>query len=113
MRIKKVPYIYALLLWLIAAIFVSCTPTSTEVTTIVAGCSEGGSGIFTPEDVRCHLDQTDPSQVQRIDEEIMVILAEPQTIADWVGAAIIYNRPVFNMRVRNCHLRGSKNAFFS
>lgn len=99
MRFKKVPYIYALMLWLIAAIFVSCTPTPTEVNTVVVGCSEGGSGIFTPEDVRCHLDQTDSSQVQRIDEEMMVLLAEPLTIADWAGAAIIYHIPTDSMLV--------------
>lgn len=99
MRIGNFSLINALMLGLVAAIFVSCTPTSTNVTPTIIGCSAGGSGVLTPEDVRCHLDQTDLAQRQRIDEETIVLLAEPQSISDWAGAAIIYHIPTGSMLV--------------
>jgi hypothetical protein len=89
-----------MVLWLAAVMLVSCAPTDTSTTTTaVLGCIEGGPGIFTPEDVRCYLDQTDPAQVQRIDEETVALLADPQSIADWTGAAIIYHIPTISTLV--------------
>ena len=100
MRIKKISPYYGAVVWLAAVMLVSCAPTDTSTTTTaVLGCNEGGPGIFIPEDVRCYLDQTEPAQVQRIDEETIVLLADPQSIADWAGAAIIYHIPTFSMLV--------------
>ena len=94
MRVKKIYPYYGVVLSLVAVMVVSCAPTDTSATIkTVLGCSEGGPGIFTPEDVHCYLGQTDPAQVQRIDEETVVLLAEPESIADWGGAAIIYHIP--------------------
>ncbi len=100
MRIKRIFPYYGVVVWLTAAMMVSCVPTetATSITTIL-GCSEGGPGIFTPEDVRCYLDQTDPPRSQRIDGETVVILADPDSIADWAGAAIIYHIPTVSMLV--------------
>lgn len=67
--------------------------------TVVAGCSAGGSGIWTPEDVRCYLDNTDPTQTQVIDEETLVLIADPQTSGDWAGAAIVFHTPSYSMLV--------------
>ena len=59
-------------------------------------CKEG---IITPEDARCYLDNAGPDQVQMIDEETAVLLADPQSTADWAGAAIIYHIPTHSMIV--------------
>ena len=100
MRIKKICPYYGVVVWLAAVMLVSCAPTDMSTTkTAVLGCSEGDPGIFTPEDVRCYLDQTDPVQVQRIDEETIVLLADPESIADWAGAAIIYHIPTISTLV--------------
>ena len=63
------------------------------------GCSEGGSGVFTPEDVGCLLANTDPAFVQMIDAETAVLFTDPQSIADWVGGAIIYHIPTLSTLV--------------
>ena len=55
--------------------------------------------IITPEDARCYLDNAGQDQVQMIDEETAVLLADPQSIADWAGAAIIYHIPTHSMIV--------------
>ena len=100
MRVKTIYPYYGMVLWLAAVMLVSCAPTDTSTTTMaVLGCIEGGPGIFTPEDVRCYLDQTDPAQVQRIDEETVALLAEPESNADWAGAAIIYHIPTISTLV--------------
>jgi hypothetical protein len=54
------------------------------------GCS---AAVVTPEDALCYLATADPSQVQRINDETVVLLADPQSIAGWAGAAIIYHIP--------------------
>ena len=65
--------------------------TSANVTpTVISGC---GSGVITPEDAQCYLTSVDPAQVQHIDTETVVLLADQDSIADWAGAAIIYHVP--------------------
>jgi len=104
----------ALGLCLVAVMLTSCAPTGApsvttsvplsppanqapEATTVATGCSIGGTGVFTPEDVRCYLANDDSAQVQVIDTETVVLLADPQSIADWAGAAIIYHIPTLSM----------------
>lgn len=102
MKIKKITPNYTLLfgLWLALAMLVGCGPSSASPTlTAVLGCRQGGAGIFTPEDVQCHLDQIDMDQVQRIDEETIVLLDNPELISEWPGAAIIYHNPTLSMLV--------------
>ena len=80
----------------------SAVASSTNMTpspippTVVAGCS---SGVITPEDARCYLADTEPYQVQRIDKETAVLLAEPHSIANWAGAVVIYHIPTDSMLV--------------
>ena len=64
-----------------------------EVDTAVLGCVAGGLGVFTPEDVRCYLDSFEPEFVRELDEETAVLFTDPNSIADWVGGAIIYHIP--------------------
>lgn len=82
--IKKSPvHALVLLLSLVTVIFVGCVPTSTpHATTAVLGCSAGGRGVFTPEDVQCYLANADTAEVQMIDEETVVLLADAQSIVD-------------------------------
>lgn len=70
-----------------------------EVAENAAGCSEGGLGVFTPEDVRCLLANTDPAFVRMIDEETAVLFTDSAAIADWVGGAIIYHIPTLSTLV--------------
>ncbi len=70
-----------------------------EVAENAAGCSEGGIGVFTPEDVRCILANTDPAFVRTIDEDTAVLFTDPAAIADWVGGAIIYHIPTISTLV--------------
>ncbi len=66
------------------------------LSTVIPGC---GPGVITPEDALCYLTAIDSSQVQRIDVETAVLLANPDTIADWAGAAVIYHEPTSSMLV--------------
>ena len=116
MRLKQIRPAHALALGLclVAVMLTSCAPTGAplvttsvplsppanqapEATTVATGCSVGGTGVFTPEDVRCYLANDDSGQVQVIDTETVVLLADPQSIADWAGAAIIYHIPTLSM----------------
>jgi len=107
----------ALGLCLLAVMLTSCAPSGApsvttsvrlsppptnqapEATTVATGCVAGGPGVFTPEDVRCYLASDDSAPVQMIDKETVVLLADPQSIADWAGAAIIYHIPTLSMLV--------------
>ena len=109
MRLERIHSAHPLALWLclVAVMLASCAPSGAltpsppanqppEATTIVTGCSAGGPGVFTPEDVRCYLANENPAQVQNLDEETVIVLAEPQSIADWAGVAIIYHIPTLS-----------------
>lgn len=63
------------------------------------GCAEGGAGVFTPEDVRCYLASFEPQFVREIDEDTAVLFTDPNSIADWVGGAIIYHIPTVSSLV--------------
>ena len=65
----------------------------------IMGCADGGEGIFTPEDVRCYLAAVDPQFVREIDGETAVLFTDPNSIADWVGGAIIYHIPTISTLV--------------
>ena len=70
-----------------------------ETAVSVPGCSEGGAGIFTPEDVGCLLANTDPVFVQMLDKETAVLFTDPHAIADWIGGAVIYHIPTVSTLV--------------
>lgn len=59
----------------------------------VSGCSDGGEGVFTSEDVRCYLATFDPQFVYEINEDVVVLFTDPNSIAEWIGGAIIYHIP--------------------
>ncbi len=61
--------------------------------------SDCNRGVITPEDARCYATILDPTQVQIIDAKTVVLFAEPQTIADWAGAAVIYHIPTHSTLV--------------
>ncbi|MCA9999675.1 MAG: hypothetical protein KDE56_28125, partial [Anaerolineales bacterium] len=63
------------------------------------GCAAGGSGVFTPEDVRCYLGSFPAEFVQEIDAETAVLFTDPNAIAEWVGGAIIYHIPTVSSLV--------------
>ncbi len=71
----------------------------TETAVNEPGCSEGGVGVFTPDDVRCMLTNIDPAYVQMIDDDTAVHFTDPNAIADWVGGAIIYHIPTVSTLV--------------
>lgn len=88
------------LLFLMVMALAGCAPASTLPTaTNIPGCNEGGSGVFTPEDVQCYLDKLQSNQVQSIDENTAFLLSDATSIGDWVGAAIIYHIPTRSMLV--------------
>jgi hypothetical protein len=113
MRLKRNSSTHALAMWLclLAPLLASCFPIgapsatapsssqSPEATKAVTGCSAGGRGVFSPEDVRCYLVNVDPAQVQVIDDETTILLADSQTITDWAGAAIIFHMPTLSTLV--------------
>lgn len=102
MRLKNTfpGYLYVFIVCSMMLLFVGCTPTGApQAGKAVLGCSEGGHGIFTPEDIQCYLANFGSDQVQNIDEETVVLLAEAQSIQDWVGGAIIYHIPTSSMLV--------------
>lgn len=105
-------FVLALLVWLITA----CVPAGSSVSVteeplvptvgvtmtpppVVTGCSAGGEGVFTPDDVRCYLNTFDPEQVQIIDAQTAVLFTVPQPSADWIGAALIYHIPTLSTLV--------------
>lgn len=73
-----------------------------EVAT-VAGCAEGGPGVFTPEDVRCYLASFPPEFVEELGADTAVLFTNPNDITDWVGGAIIYHIPSVSSLVLDVH----------
>ncbi len=57
------------------------------------GCAEGGNGVFSSEDVRCYLDSLTDDPAQRINDQTLILFAEPEAISDWAGAAILFHEP--------------------
>jgi hypothetical protein len=74
-----------------------------EPTEQILGCSEGGPGVFTPEDVRCYLGSFPQEYVREIDEETAVLFTDPNSLANWVGGAIIYHIPTVSSLVLDTH----------
>lgn len=73
-------------------------PTAVPVEAI-AGCSQGGPGVFTPEDITCYLDKFEPQLVRMLYEDTPVLFTTPEGTADWVGGAIIYHIPTVSSLV--------------
>lgn len=89
----------------LGALDIAPSPSPTDqppgTTPASSGCPSDGSEIITVEDVRCYL-AANPGQVQTIDRDTVVLLADPQSTADWLGAAIIYHIPTLSMLVIAC-----------
>lgn len=85
-----------LLFWLGLGLGVlaGCSPANTA---LEPGCSEGGTGVYSPEDVQCHLARLDPGQVQHLDPDTALLLAAPGEADNWAGAAILYHFPSKSM----------------
>ena len=105
---------YSFFLITIFGLLVACAPPTTEpagptfpvestTESEMLGCAEGGAGVFTPEDVRCYLNSFSPEFVWEIDEETAVLFTDPDSIADWVGGAIIYHVPTVSSLVLDRH----------
>ncbi len=62
-------------------------------------CSEGGTGIFTPEDLICSFDKNFEAQnIEYLTEDIVLTVAQNRTIAPrWSGGAFIYHIPSVTM----------------
>lgn len=81
-------------------LFVGCSPADApQAGKAVLGCSEGGRGVFTPEDIQCYLDNSGSDQAQDLGEGTVVLFSEAQSIQDWVGGAILYHIPTRSMLV--------------
>ena len=119
MRVNHFIPTHIILFWLFlaGALLAGCVPTSTlsgatavpfqpppaaeppAAATAIPGCSAGGPGILTPDDVSCYLANAAPTQMQQINEETVILFGDPQSSEYWAGAAIIYHIPTHSTLV--------------
>ncbi len=129
MRLNQVipAHTFAFLLCLAGTMLTGCVPTSTLMDTTAApsvappedpppaaaavlGCSAGGPGVFTPDDVTCYLANAAPAQVRQINEQTIVLFSDPQSSDNWAGAAIIYHIPTHSTMVLDLFGDGDPQA---
>ncbi len=108
LKLDRPSYVFVLMFSLLAVVLVSCTPgadpvsvtrpLATEAVPITnTGWCVGGPELFKPKDMACYLGSRESDSVQSINGETIFIYAEPGSVNDWAGAAVIFHEPTQSM----------------
>ena len=101
-------YVLVLMFCLTLMALASCTPgadpisvtraiATEEVPIADSGWCVGGPELLTPKDMDCYIGSADSGSMRWINGEAVFIFAEPGSVNDWAGAAVIFHRPTMSL----------------